>query len=73
MLKATARSQARMKPSFNFLLVVGISVVTATTAIPVRTAEECRDLIGNLDPEGVDPMVVRSCTQYLMEGIRRGA
>jgi hypothetical protein len=72
MPKANSRSQTRMKSSFNFLLVVGISVVTAATATPVRTAEECRDLIGNLDPEGVDPMIVRSCTQFLMEGILRG-
>jgi hypothetical protein len=60
-----------MKLSSDLLLAVGISLVLATAAAPVRTAEECRSLIGNLDPEGVDPMIVRACTQHLMEGIRR--
>jgi hypothetical protein len=62
-----------MKLCFNFLVVVGISLAVATTARPGRTAEECRYLIGDLDPEGVDPSIVRACTQYLIERIRRDA
>ncbi|KAL2857742.1 hypothetical protein BJY01DRAFT_202001 [Aspergillus pseudoustus] len=62
--------EARMRLSFNALFLLGVGLILATAATAGLTAAECRDLIGNLDPEGVDPTIVRACTHYLMERIQ---
>ncbi|KAL4948823.1 hypothetical protein BDW69DRAFT_175733, partial [Aspergillus filifer] len=59
---------AAMKLIFELLFVFGISVLSATASAataPDLTAQQCRTLIGNMDPEGVDLAIVRQCIEYL--------
>ncbi|KAL4944186.1 hypothetical protein BDV06DRAFT_220552 [Aspergillus oleicola] len=65
-----------MKLIFELLFLFGISILLATASTastataPDLTAQECRTLIGNLDPEGVNPAIVRQCTEYLIQNLR---
>jgi hypothetical protein len=52
------------------LFSIGLGLIGTATATPGLSKQECGTLIGDLEPEAIDPIIVCICTESLMERIR---